>query len=154
MKDRSLCLGQELISLSWIAEAKIEWQVAKHVLTAKRKKPSNTFSWTVMHMHNEIRANYTFVAKPHNKDTDEIMGTLLLLNNYQCKTPFGRWRSGSEQIGLNVFIVARTLVRISPFCVKRTASDLLTTHQVSAQSVQLFLRYGKGVRTCTYTPPL
>ena len=31
--------------------------------------------------YNEIRAKYAFLAKPHNKDADEIMGYLLLMNN-------------------------------------------------------------------------
>ena len=54
--------------------------------------------------------------------------------------------------------------RCPTFCVKRIASGHLITHQVSAQSIpntesiQIhtipFPRYGKGVRTCTCTPPL
>ena len=56
---------------------------------------------------------------------------------------------------LNVCKASRAAEKISPSCVKCIASGPLTTHQFSAQSVQLFSRYGAGGgRTCKRTAPL
>ena len=54
-------------------------------------------------------------------------------------------------------LVARALVRVSPILCKAHNWWPLTTHQVSAQSIQPLPRYkkrGAHVRTCTCTPTL
>ena len=53
-------------------------------------------------------------------------------------------RCGHEQCRCNSLLA----------CIECIASWSITTHQISAQCVQPFLRYGKGLRTCRYRYPI
>ena len=99
----------------------------------------------------------------HSKFLDEKTGAqnmpCVIYNNSRVyditsKTPFGRWTSAREHMCLNCARLQVPSCGYPPSFAKLIASGPLTTHQVSAQSVQSLPRYEKGCARVQLCPTL